>query len=70
MVMFVGLIIIIQVANYGRVGESVAIPNLFLNPTFVIIPIIINIVFYRYLWKWQFICCDSNIYSSVEASLV
>lgn len=41
----------VNVINYRWVGESVVAPLLFVNPTFVVIPILIHIVFYFTLFK-------------------
>lgn len=37
----------ICIVNYRWVGESVTVPNLFLNPSFVIVPLALHVVFYR-----------------------
>ena len=37
---------LVQITNYRWCGESVIVPNLFLNPTFVIIPLILQICVY------------------------
>ncbi|OHT14066.1 hypothetical protein TRFO_15572 [Tritrichomonas foetus] len=45
------LLIGISVVNYRWVGESVTVPNLFLNPTFVIIPAALYMSFYFILFR-------------------
>ena len=49
------MLIGICIVNYRWVGESVIIPLLFINPTFVIIPFILQIIFYFSWYRKKFI---------------
>ena len=49
------MLIGISIVNYRWVGESVIIPLLFINPTFVVIPCILQIIFYFTWYKKNYI---------------
>ena len=41
----------VQIVNYRWCGESVIVPNLFVSPTFIIIPLVLQIVVYFFATK-------------------